>query len=108
MIPIAQDIEILEGQSIDFTVPVTDDDGPVNLDGGDLKFYITPRQGVAPVLTKTPSSAVNVISESLTTAESLTLGAGRYYYAFWVTLLGESTPVARGTLRIRNSTKGAL
>lgn len=108
LIPIAQDIDILEGQAIDFTVPVTEDGVAVNLDGADLKFYISPRQGQAPVLTKTPSSTDNIISESLTTTESLDLGANRYYYSFWITLLGESTPVARGLLRIRNSTKGAL
>ena len=107
LIPQSQRIELLLGQALDLTIPVNDRSGdPVDVEGADIEFTLG-SSGTAEPTDSLPTTATgSQISVSLSSAKSLELGASNLFFACWVTILGESTPIARGSLIIRGSTRG--
>lgn len=107
MIPETQCIEILLGQALELTIPVTDSDGnDVNVEGATVEFGLGPNSGASPTETLHTSESGNEITVTLSTAKCLELGAGMLFFSCWVTIAGDATPVAMGWLRIIDSTRG--
>lgn len=107
LIPQTQRLDLLLGQALDLTIPVTDTDGnAVDVEGATVDFTLGASSETTPTDTLPTTTAGNEITVNLTTAKSLELGVVSLFGACWVTILGESTPVARIQLNIKQSTRG--
>lgn len=107
MIPETQRIEILLGQALELTIPVTDSDGnDVNVEGATVEFGLGPDPVSTPTELLPTSESGNEITVTLSTAKCLELGEGMLFFSCWVTIASDATPVARGWLRIIGSTRG--
>ena len=107
MTPETQCIYILQGQALDLVIPVSDSDGnAVDVEGATVEFGLSESPTESPTEMIPTTESGNEITASLTSAKNLELGPGKSFFSCWVTINGESTPVARGWLYISESTRG--
>jgi len=108
LIPIEQRIEILAGQALELTIPVVDQDTGENVEveGATVDVGLGSSSTVAPAENLPHSESGHEITMTLSSQQSLELSGSSHYFSVWLTILGESTPVARGWLEIRKSTRG--
>ena len=78
-------IQALVGETVNFEWAVP---GYVSVVGATVEFAIRKVDGLDNLIESTPTIALNVLSDDLTSAETITLGAGRYIYEFKSALSG--------------------
>ena len=103
-----QQVCIARDQALDFVIPVLNNDGtPTDLTGAVVEFGIATSDRSSYMTTLSTSRVDNVITAKLTSIESSALTLSRYYFSAWVTISGESTPVAKGYLTVQNDSRSA-
>jgi len=107
LIPIEQRIEILAGQALELTIPVVDQDTGENVqvEGATVDVGLGSSSTVAPAENLPHTEDGHEITITVSSEKSQELAGSSHYVSVWVTILGDSTPVARIWLEIRKSTR---
>jgi len=101
-IPTSETIEIVRGQALDINVTVPD---AVDLTGATVEFGIAKSSSSPYELSLSTSKAGQIITGALESIDSEGLELGRYFFSCWITISGDSTPVARGYLLISSDAR---
>lgn len=99
---------LMQGQAIELEIPVVNCAGePADLTAAAVEFGIAPNH--AAPYTVTPAARIegSTVFVALTSAETAALDAGPLYFSAWVTIAGQSTPIARGVLTVRRDSRSA-
>ncbi len=101
-IPALTTLDMVRGQALDIevTVPVE-----VDLSGATVEFGIAKSSSSPYELSWSTSKAGQIITGALESIDSEGLELGRYFFSCWITISGDSTPVARGYLLISSDAR---
>src|SRR6056297_1907573 len=101
-----QDINLIRGQALDIEIPVKNDDGTdTDLAGATIEFGLASSSNRPYTQTIPTSVSGSLITAAIDSDTSEELDRRQYYYSTWVTIAGESTPVARGTIIVENDSR---
>lgn len=101
-IPVLTTIEIVRGQALDIEVTVP---SKIYLLGATVEFGIAPSMATPYNLILSTSKSGQVITGSLESIDSAGLDLIKYYFSCWITVEGNSTPVARGYLLVSDDSR---
>ena len=96
-VPATSSVCAVRGQALDIEVTVPDE---ADLSVATIEFGIAPNEKSAYLFTLTTSFSGQVITGTMTEAQSLQLIRSQYYFSCWVTIESDPTPVAVGWLRL--------
>jgi hypothetical protein len=98
---------MLAGQALELTIPVVDQDtgATVQVEGATVDVGLGSSSTAAPAENLPHTEDGHEITITVSSEKSQALAGSSHYVSVWVTILGDSTPVARIWLEIRNSTR---
>jgi hypothetical protein len=107
MLPETKNCALLRGEDRDMVVTVLDDAGaPVNLAGTSLHYRVARYAERLPVLSiDTDGMTVqsNVVTITITAAQSAALGPHTYYHELYQTVNGQRRVLMRGSLELQDA-----
>lgn len=102
-----QQLCLIRGQSLEIEIPVTEDGDPADLSSATAEFGLAPSSSSAYTLNLSPTITASTVAAEIGSAQSEQLTGSRYYFSAWVTIAGESTPVARGHISVQSDSRTA-
>lgn len=99
---------LIRGQALEIDIPVLDQSGqPVDLSNAAVEVGYSESSRYPYQQTLTSTTSTNVITATITSTISAAFTTNSIYLSAWVTIAGESTPVARGYISIEPDSRSA-